>query len=209
MREWVGGPQHGRCRGWASCWPISERVLVGVQCGQLRRQAPAAPFPATPPASGAALCPCPISCGESSCDPLLYGCFALLCFRSFWRDFLATHECPDHLPKQLSRECRKNLRRAITCSFPPGEIVGLVEAALARAFEKQGQRWEPLPLAEGGRSAVGMADAGGAPQLTWQHSSLGSSRVLAGAACAACLLAWLVARRRARRPAAGSIQHQL
>ncbi len=110
--------------------------------------------------------------------------------RSFWRAFLASPECPAGLDPQQRKVCQQFLMRAVTASYPPELLANLTEAAIARAFEKQGAAWAPAPAAA--------AQAGGAGQLVGPQAArpLQPSRVplYAFAASAVCLLVWLAVR---------------
>lgn len=78
--------------------------------------------------------------------------------------------------------------RAVTASYPPELLANLTEAAIARAFEKQGAQWAPLPAAEAQAS-----EAGHAPEPPLRPSRL---PLYAFAAGTTCLLVWLAVRPR-------------
>ncbi|KAL4451172.1 hypothetical protein ABPG77_009244 [Micractinium sp. CCAP 211/92] len=110
----------------------------------------------------------------------------LLANQSFWRAFLASPECPAGLDPQQRKVCQQFLMRAVTASYPPELLANLTEAAIARAFEKQGA------------APAAAAQAGGAGQLVGPQAArpLQPSRVplYAFAASAVCLLVWLAVR---------------
>ena len=73
---------------------------------------------------------------------------------TFYAQYRGTFQCPEWLGPLLF-PCRQYMSRALTASLPPGKVADLAEAAVARLFRKQGQKWEPQPAKPEGAGHVG------------------------------------------------------
>ena len=78
--------------------------------------------------------------------------------RTFYHEFLATRRCPESGSKRQREVCETYLQKALTATLPPEVFLNLTDAAIARAFEKQRQQWEPL-LEPAAASAAGAAES--------------------------------------------------